>query len=113
MSPSRRAKNQWRRPKIVATTFSSRKKREMSMDGHKPHEGQAAEHWMMLQKALLFVDKSVARRLIAISDASNSQRRLVKKLGRQVKNLSEETWRKERERVVLEGSLLKFRQTKN
>jgi ribA/ribD-fused uncharacterized protein len=68
-----------------------------------------AEHWMMLQKALLFADDSVARKVIAISDASNSQMRLVKTLGRHAKNFSEETWRKERERIVLEGSLLEFR----
>lgn len=37
--------------------------------------------------------------------------RPVKALGRKVRNFSEETWVRERERIVLEGSLLKFRQS--
>jgi len=66
-----------------------------------------AEHWMMTQKALLFSDKAVARKVI---EADGSNMRHVKSLGRQVENFNEERWAKERGRIVLEGNMLKFGQ---
>jgi ribA/ribD-fused uncharacterized protein len=69
-----------------------------------------AEHWMMLQKALLFGDKEIARKVIDVTESSNQQMRYVKSLGRKVKNFDEWRWKKERERIVLEGNMLKFEQ---
>ncbi|KAI0742238.1 hypothetical protein C8Q80DRAFT_1186847 [Daedaleopsis nitida] len=89
-----------------------------------------AEHWMMGQKALLFGDKDIFRRIVGLPSASASASapprpqanakagdtvrapdpKVVKALGRKVKDFDEETWVRERARIVLEGSLLKFRQ---
>lgn len=66
-----------------------------------------AEHWMMLQKALLFKDSAVAREVL---DADASDMAYVKALGRKVQNFDDGTWNAARERIVLEGSLLKFGQ---
>lgn len=67
----------------------------------------SAEHWMMLQKALLFKDVEMAREILA---APGENMALVKSLGRKVKNFDEDEWVRERERIVLEGNLHKFRQ---
>lgn len=66
-----------------------------------------AEHWMMLQKALLFKDSAVAREVL---DADASDMAYVKALGRKVQNFDNDTWNAARERIVLEGNLLKFGQ---
>jgi len=69
-----------------------------------------AEHWMMLQKALLFGDKEVARTVVGIKGTSHKEMQSVKGLGRKVTPFDEKVWARERERIVLEGSLHKFRQ---
>ena len=69
-----------------------------------------AEHWMMLQKALLFGNKEVARTVIGITGTSQKEMRSVKALGRKVTPFDEKVWTRERERIVLEGTLHKFRQ---
>ncbi|KAI0753815.1 hypothetical protein C8Q74DRAFT_1320242 [Fomes fomentarius] len=68
-----------------------------------------AEHWMIGQKALLFGDQEVFLRISGKQRAPGPKE--VKALGRKVRNFSEETWVRERERIVLEGSLLKFGQS--
>ncbi|KAF6811667.1 hypothetical protein CPLU01_15072 [Colletotrichum plurivorum] len=65
---------------------------------------KTAEHYMMHAKALLFSDPEVA---LSILKASHPRK--VKSLGRCVKNFDEERWNEERERIVREGNLLKFR----
>jgi ribA/ribD-fused uncharacterized protein len=69
-----------------------------------------AEHWMMVQKALLFKDEAVAREIVGITDVTPSSLAGVKTLGRKVSDFEEERWVSERGRIVLEGSLHKFQQ---
>lgn len=65
----------------------------------------SAEHWMMVQKALLFKDVERAREMLEVEDMAS-----VKALGRKVENFNEDEWVSARERIVLEGNLHKFRQ---
>ena len=69
-----------------------------------------AERWMMLQKALLFNDIAVAYEIMAVSGTTQSKMAQIKALGRKVQNFNDATWAANRERIVLEGNLLKFRQ---
>ncbi|CAL9421682.1 NADAR family protein [Streptomyces sp. Tu 3180] len=62
-----------------------------------------AEHWMMAAKARLFADAEAERRVLAADHPS-----LAKKAGRLVRGFDEATWRRERFRVVVEGSVHKF-----
>lgn len=55
-----------------------------------------AEHWMMVQKALLFGDVEVAKEVIEIEGSSAAECRAVKDLGRKVKGFDEEVWVRER-----------------
>lgn len=64
----------------------------------------------MLQKALLFSDPEIAQRVIEITGTTKTDMAAVKSLGRKVSDFSEEIWVAERERIVLEGSVHKFRQ---
>ncbi|KAF5349092.1 hypothetical protein D9756_009327 [Leucocoprinus leucothites] len=66
-----------------------------------------AEHWMMVHKALLFGDSAVAREILA-TPAGSKNMAAVKALGRKVKNFDEETWVRERYRIVVEGNKHKF-----
>lgn len=68
----------------------------------------SAEHWMMVQKALLFKDAEMARKILEVPDDMGA----VKALGRKVKNFNEATWVSARKGIVLEGNLHKFRQNK-
>ncbi|KAJ6571855.1 hypothetical protein B0H19DRAFT_937067, partial [Mycena capillaripes] len=68
------------------------------------------EHWMMLQKALLFSDLDVAKEVLSIDGTSKQDMKYVKGLGRQVKHFKEDVWVKNRERIVTEGTIHKFRQ---
>ncbi|KXH56576.1 hypothetical protein CSAL01_03410 [Colletotrichum salicis] len=65
---------------------------------------KTAEHYMMHAKALLFTDPSVARSVLKADHP-----RKVKALGRKVHNFNEAVWNENRERIVREGNLLKFR----
>ena len=65
----------------------------------------SAEHWMMVQKALLFKNVEKAREMLEVEDMAS-----VKALGRKVENFNEDEWVSARERIVLEGNLHKFRQ---
>ncbi|WP_458245922.1 NADAR family protein [Streptomyces sp. MAI_2237] len=62
-----------------------------------------AEHWMMACKARLFADAEAERRILAAGHPSQA-----KKEGRLVRGFDEETWRRERFAVVVEGSVHKF-----
>ncbi|KAJ6590493.1 hypothetical protein DFH09DRAFT_1074116 [Mycena vulgaris] len=68
------------------------------------------EHWMMLQKALLFSDVDVAHEVLEIEGTSKSDMAHVKALGRKVQNFKEDVWVEHRERIVTEGTVHKFRQ---
>ncbi|MFD7701017.1 NADAR family protein [Streptomyces caelestis] len=66
-------------------------------------EYATAEHWMMAAKARLFGDPEGERRVLAAGHPSQA-----KKAGRLVRGFDEETWRRERFGIVVEGSVHKF-----
>ncbi|GKT63255.1 hypothetical protein ColTof4_05159 [Colletotrichum tofieldiae] len=65
---------------------------------------KTAEHYMMHGKARLFSDADVA-----LSVLKADHPRKVKALGRKVKGFDEALWNANREHIVREGNLLKFR----
>jgi len=65
------------------------------------------EQWMMAGKARVFKDYNVLKQILQTPDPKTIQR-----LGRRVSNFDEQTWEANRERIVLEGNLLKFSQNK-
>jgi len=83
----------------------------MTLD-QKPQEVDlpSVEHYMMLRKALLFNDISIAKKILEVTGASSSDMAYVKQLGRKVQGFDEETWVEAREQIVLEGNILKFQQ---
>ncbi|MFJ8594911.1 NADAR family protein [Streptomyces sp. NPDC093598] len=62
-----------------------------------------AEHWMMAEKARLFEDAAAERAALAAGHPAEA-----KKAGRLVRGFDEATWRRERFRIVVEGSVHKF-----
>ncbi|KAJ7076123.1 hypothetical protein B0H15DRAFT_606726 [Mycena belliarum] len=70
----------------------------------------SAEHWMMLQKALLFSDLDVAREVLSIEGTAKQDLARAKALGRKVQNFQDDVWVAHRERIVMEGTVHKFRQ---
>lgn len=66
---------------------------------------QTAEHWMMAGKARLFRDEEVLEEILAVNDP-----RTVKALGRKVRNFDEDTWKKHRFDLVVDGNIAKFSQ---
>ncbi|MFJ4525211.1 NADAR family protein [Streptomyces sp. NPDC088810] len=66
-------------------------------------EYATAEHWMMAGKARLFGDAEAERKVLAAEHPAEA-----KKAGRLVRGFDEETWERERFRLVVEGSLHKF-----
>jgi ribA/ribD-fused uncharacterized protein len=64
-----------------------------------------AEHWMMSQKARLFGDDEIARRILSAESP-----KAVKQLGREAKNFDAAVWDKEKLAIVQEGSFQKFSQ---
>jgi len=70
------------------------------------------EHWMMVQKSLLFKDYETARKILEIKETGSKAMARVKALGRKAQNFDEAEWVKERERIVMEGNMHKFWQNK-
>jgi ribA/ribD-fused uncharacterized protein len=64
---------------------------------------RTAEHWMMAEKARLFGDAEAERAVLAAEHPAEA-----KKAGRLVRGFTEETWARERFRIVVEGSVHKF-----
>ncbi|MET8855980.1 NADAR family protein [Streptomyces sp. NPDC004579] len=62
-----------------------------------------AEHWMMASKARLFRDAEAERQAVGAANPA-----LAKKAGRLVRGFDEAVWRRERFRIVVEGSVHKF-----
>ncbi|MDL5204078.1 NADAR family protein [Streptomyces sp. ALI-76-A] len=62
-----------------------------------------AEHWMMARKARLFDDAQAERQALAARSPAEA-----KKAGRLVRGFDDETWRRERFQIVVEGSVHKF-----
>ena len=65
-----------------------------------------SEHYFMYLKAIYFNDFEVADKIL-----NSISPREAKKLGRLVKNFSEEDWEKERENAMLKALRLKFNQS--
>lgn len=63
------------------------------------------EQWMMFNKAKLFKDEKSAKMIMETTEPIQC-----KQLGRKVSNFDEQVWKKENERIVLEGNRLKFTQ---
>lgn len=68
----------------------------------------STEQYMMYQKALIFKDHIMAERIILTTNPKE-----IKGYGRKISGFDEEYWRKERERIVLQGNMLKFTQNTN
>ncbi|GAA2418814.1 NADAR family protein [Streptomyces coeruleofuscus] len=66
-------------------------------------EYATAEHWMMAGKARLFEDAAAERAVLAAGHPAEA-----KKAGRLVRGFDEAIWRRERFRIVVEGSVHKF-----
>jgi ribA/ribD-fused uncharacterized protein len=66
-------------------------------------EYATAEHWMMAGKARLFGDAEAERAAVAAGSPGAA-----KSVGRTVRGFDEETWRRERFALVVEGSVAKF-----
>jgi ribA/ribD-fused uncharacterized protein len=65
---------------------------------------------MMLHKAILFSDLKIAREILDNKSTGQKAMGIIKALGRSVQNFDEAVWNARREKIVLEGNLLKFRQ---
>ncbi len=66
-----------------------------------------AEQYMMAQKALLFNDEEIFRRIMQANNPG-----LYKQLGRQIRNFDEQKWNENKYRIVVEGNTAKFFQNK-
>lgn len=63
------------------------------------------EQYMMYEKAILFKDQTTAEKILQTDDVAK-----IKALGRTVQNFDDKVWAKEREEIVYNGVLEKFRQ---
>ena len=82
----------------------------VNIEGFEDVTFATAEHWMMFQKAIIFNDTEIAREIARHTGTTPAALARIKALGRRVDNFDEHEWKAERGRVVLEGSLHKFRQ---
>jgi ribA/ribD-fused uncharacterized protein len=100
----------------------------MDMDGYKPEfiffwngmfsqwypsefiiddfEYPSAEHYMMIQKAILFDDFPTAYKMLGLGITPAR----VKRMGRAVSNFNENVWNKHKFQIVVDGSFAKFTQ---
>lgn len=69
------------------------------------HTFLTAEHYMMAGKARLFQDEKMLAEILASSSPGEA-----KALGRKVRNFDQETWKKHRCEIVIQGNYLKFSQ---
>ncbi|MFN8114499.1 MAG: NADAR family protein [Bacteroidia bacterium] len=71
-------------------------------------EYSSAEQFMMYHKAMIFLDREIAKQIMQTDDV-----RKIKELGRQVKNYDEYVWKYFRSKVVYEGNKAKFTQNED
>lgn len=64
-----------------------------------------AEHWMMAEKARLFGDEHIRRRILVAASPGAA-----KALGREITAFDQETWNDARYDIVVTGNFLKFSQ---
>ncbi|KAL2062930.1 hypothetical protein VTL71DRAFT_6002 [Oculimacula yallundae] len=67
---------------------------------------RSAEQYMMHQKAIVFEDEASAEKILA----SNVQT-TIKALGRKIANFDDDIWSMYREKIVMDGTYLKFTQS--
>lgn len=77
-------------------------------DDEKGYTFLHCEQWMMFNKAKLFKDEKSAAMIMAATEPIQC-----KSLGRKVENFDEDVWKRENERIVLEGNRLKFTQNRS
>lgn len=65
----------------------------------------SAEHWMMYQKAALFKDEEIQKKILSVKSPAEA-----KKLGRAVRNFDQQVWEENRYQIVIDGNVLKFSQ---
>jgi len=68
-------------------------------------EYKTSEHWMMANKAKLFGDHEIFKKIINADKPGE-----VKELGRQIKNFDQLTWDKQKYEIVKSGNIHKFSQ---
>jgi ribA/ribD-fused uncharacterized protein len=68
----------------------------------------SAEQYMMYNKAILFEDVEIAKKILSIRDVKK-----IKELGRKVKNFDSYIWDKYKYSIVVEATRLKFSQNKS
>lgn len=83
-------------------------KKEHILNNLFPFESQeytSAEQFMMYHKAIIFLDRDMAEKIMKTNNVSK-----IKELGRNVKNFDENVWNYYRSKVVYEGNKAKFSQ---
>ena len=88
--------------KIGKTCFSQWYEIDFDIDGHKYN---CAEQYMMAQKAWIFRDIPILGKILDASDP-----KIIKQLGREVKNFDPKIWNEHKFEVVKKGNLAKFGQ---
>ncbi|MCJ8313236.1 MAG: NADAR family protein [Saccharospirillaceae bacterium] len=68
---------------------------------------KTAEHYMMYQKAVLFGDKDISKKVIVATNPGAA-----KALGRQIKKFDNDIWLQHRFEIVINANVLKFSQNK-
>jgi len=71
-------------------------------------EYNCCEQYMMHQKAILFDDKASAAKIM-----SESSPKVIKSLGRKVRNFDDDVWVEKCRDVIFQGNLAKFSQNEN
>ncbi|MBW7981758.1 NADAR family protein [Enterobacillus tribolii] len=88
--------------RITASCFSQWWPSAFVVDGERY---ATAEHWMMVQKARLFNDETMAVRILAAASPAQAKR-----LGREVSGFDAVRWEQQRFGLVCEGNWHKFSQ---
>jgi len=109
--------SQWYKAKFNASTLlvegindMYEVKRKDLLNGLFPYDVQeysSAEQFMMYHKAMIFLDRETANKIMKTNNV-----RLIKELGRNVKNYNDDVWKFYRSKIVYEGNLAKFNQNK-
>ena len=86
--------------KIGKTCFSQWYEIEFEVDGHKYN---CAEQYMMAQKAWLFKDIEIFGKILDATDP-----KVIKALGREVRNFDPKIWNKHKFEIVVKGNISKF-----
>jgi ribA/ribD-fused uncharacterized protein len=107
--------SQWHKSVFTATTILNEGINDMPEQKKKhivqnffsldSQEYSSAEQFMMFHKAMIFLDRETALKIMQTHDVKK-----IKELGREVKNYDESVWKYFRSKVVYEGNKAKFSQ---